>query len=104
MLALVLALAMAAGACRSSKKSSVNAGGTTDPGITKTTIHLGSTYALSGPVSAYASIVNGINSYFDYLNKEKGGLGGRQVTFTFYDDQYTPAMGLANVRRLVEQD
>jgi branched-chain amino acid transport system substrate-binding protein len=103
MLALVLALAMTAGACRSSKKSSVNAGAT-DPGITSKTIHLGSTYALSGPVSAYASIVNGIDGYFKYLNAEKGGLGGRQITFTFYDDQYTPAMGLANVRRLVEQD
>jgi branched-chain amino acid transport system substrate-binding protein len=105
MLALMLALAITAGACRSSNKNNVNAGSSAvDPGISKTTIHLGSTYALSGPLSAYASIVNGIDSYFKYLNAEKGGLGGRQVTFTFYDDQYTPAMGLANVRRLVEQD
>ncbi|HEY3688217.1 MAG TPA: ABC transporter substrate-binding protein [Streptosporangiaceae bacterium] len=73
-------------------------------GITKNSIKLGGTYPLSGPASAYGEIPKGIRAYFDYLNKEKGGIGGRKVTFIVRDDGYQPPKAIEEARRLVEQD
>ncbi|MFD0855934.1 ABC transporter substrate-binding protein, partial [Actinomadura adrarensis] len=73
-------------------------------GITADSIKLGGVYPLSGPASAYGDIPKGIQAYFEYLNKEKGGLDGRQVTFTVRDDGYQPPKAVEEVRRLVEQE
>ena len=96
--ALVLVLALAAGAALA---------GTTrnqaDPGVTETSILLGTTSPLSGSASAYASVARGANAYFEYVNS-RGGVLGRKITNTIVDDAYNPAQTVQATRKLVEQD
>ena len=96
--ALALVLALAAGAALA---------GTTrtqaDPGVTETSILLGTTSPLSGSASAYASVARGANAYFEYVNS-KGGVLGRKITNTIVDDAYNPAQTVQATRKLVEQD
>ncbi len=73
-------------------------------GITDKSIKLGGIYPLSGPASAYGDIPKGIKAYFDYVNAEKGGIGGRTVEFIVRDDGYQPPKAVEEARRLVEQD
>ncbi|MET7327228.1 ABC transporter substrate-binding protein [Nonomuraea sp. NPDC005650] len=73
-------------------------------GITDKTIKLGGIYPLSGPASAYGDIPKGIKAYFDYVNAEKGGIGGRKVEFVVRDDGYQPPKAVEEARRLVEQE
>jgi branched-chain amino acid transport system substrate-binding protein len=83
--------------------SSSVGGGSADPGITDTSIKLGSSYPFSGPASAYSAIPKALNGFFKKLN-ESGGVNGRKVDFITYDDGYEPQRALANAKRLVEQD
>jgi branched-chain amino acid transport system substrate-binding protein len=73
------------------------------PGVTATEIRIGSTNALSGPVSSYSVISTCLEAMFRRMNEE-GGVGGRRVRFTVYDDAYSPPRTLEQTRRLVEQD
>ena len=73
-------------------------------GITDTSIKLGGIYPLSGPASAYGAIPVGVKAYFDYVNAEKGGIGGRKVEFVVRDDGYQPPKAVEEARRLVEQE
>lgn len=73
------------------------------PGVTATEIRIGSTNALSGPVSSYSVISTCLEAMFRRLN-EDGGVGGRRVRFIVYDDAYQPPRTLEQTRRLVEQD
>ncbi|MFB7879102.1 ABC transporter substrate-binding protein [Nocardia sp. NPDC056064] len=73
-------------------------------GITDTTLKLGGVYPLSGPASAYGAIPKGIQAYFDYVNAEQGGIGGRTVEYLVRDDGYQPPKTVEETRRLVEQD
>ncbi|MFD0901880.1 ABC transporter substrate-binding protein [Actinomadura sediminis] len=73
-------------------------------GITGESVKLGGIYPLSGPTSAYGEIPKGIKAYFDHLNTEKGGVGGRKIEFIVRDDGYQPPKSVEEARRLVEQD
>ncbi|MGW5310340.1 ABC transporter substrate-binding protein [Nocardia thailandica] len=73
-------------------------------GITDTSIRLGGVYPLSGPASAYSDLPKGAKAYFDYLNAEQGGIGGRKVEYLVRDDAYQPPKTVEETRRLVEQD
>lgn len=73
-------------------------------GITDTSVKLGGIYPLSGPASAYGDIPKGIKAYFDYVNAEKNGIGGRKVEFVVRDDGYQPPKAVEEARRLVEQE
>ncbi len=73
------------------------------PGVTATEIRIGSTNALSGPASSYSVISNCLTAVFQRLN-DAGGIAGRRVNFTVYDDGYAPPRTLEQTRRLVEQD
>jgi len=73
------------------------------PGVTANEIRIGSTNALSGPVSSYSVISKALTAMFKRLN-EAGGVGGRQVNFIVYDDGYAPPRTLEQTRRLIEQD
>lgn len=73
------------------------------PGVTANEIRIGSTNALSGPVSSYSVISRSHEALFRRLN-EQGGVGGRQIRFIVYDDGYQPPRTLEQTRRLVEQD
>ncbi|NNH71768.1 ABC transporter substrate-binding protein [Nocardia uniformis] len=73
-------------------------------GITDSSIKLGGVYPLSGPASAYGEIPKGARAYFDYINAEQGGIGGRTVEYLVRDDGYQPPKTVEESRRLVEQD
>ena len=79
-LALVVAVAMFAGACGRSDDDSGGGGGgggggKASPGITDKEIKLGGSYPFSGPASAYRSIADGAKAYFAFTNA-KGGVDG----------------------------
>ena len=76
---------------------------TADPGLTATSILLGTTSPLTGSASAYASVARGADAYFKYVNS-KGGVHGRTITNTIVDDGYNPALTVQATRKLVEQD
>ena len=77
--------------------------GSTDPGVTSTSILLGTTSPLSGVASAYASVARGADAYFKYVNG-RGGVNGRKILDTIVDDAYNPALTVQATRQLVEQD
>lgn len=81
-----------------------------DPGLTNSTVVIGTTMPLSGPASLYAPIAKGMQAYFSYINARraksdgKRGVYGRQIVFKVLDDQYNPASTVQQTRRLVEQE
>jgi branched-chain amino acid transport system substrate-binding protein len=88
----------AVGACGSS------GGGSAAPGVTDTTITLGTHQPLTGPAAAgYSSIAPATKAYFDYVNA-KGGVNGRKIKYLIKDDGYNPANTQKVVRELVLKD
>lgn len=106
-------LSLIAAACGSSSSSSSSgsssSGGTTAntasaPGITATSILLGSHQPLTGPAApGYSEIAPAAQAYFDYLNAH-GGVYGRSITLKYEDDGYNPANTTQVVQKLVLQD
>ncbi|HEX6663272.1 MAG TPA: ABC transporter substrate-binding protein [Gaiellaceae bacterium] len=79
------------------------------PGVTKSSIVIGGTFPLSGPVSGYAPIARGMEAYFNYVNNRKGpdgkkGIRGRQIVWKYYDDAYNPANAVQLTNKLVLDD
>ncbi len=101
-MSLLVAAAMTLVACGAQQAS--NTPSATDPGVTKDQIELGATFPASGSASAYYSIAKAMNAYFDYVNKEKGGVNGRKIKFDVLDDGYSPANTPAKARQLVEEN
>jgi branched-chain amino acid transport system substrate-binding protein len=97
-LAVVLAGAIALGVA-----ALAGAGTSADPGVSATSVLLGGTVPLSGEAAAFGSVGPGAKAYFDYVNA-KGGVNGRKIAYTYYDDQYNPALTVQLTRKLVEQD
>jgi branched-chain amino acid transport system substrate-binding protein len=80
-----------------------------DPGVTSRSITIGGTFPFSGPVSPYAPIARGMETYFRYVNARKGpdgkpGVYGRQIIFKTYDDGYNPARTVQLTNQLILQD
>lgn len=74
------------------------------PGVTDTTIKIGSFGPLSGPVAAVGVPVRkGFEAYVKYIN-DQGGINGRKIEVSYEDDQFNPANALAAVKKLVEQE
>jgi branched-chain amino acid transport system substrate-binding protein len=73
------------------------------PGVTEKEILIGSTYPLSGPLSAFGVIGKGQEIYYKYIN-DRGGVHGRKVVFKYMDDAYQPPKTLQVTRQLVEQE
>ena len=94
---------LAAGCGRDAGDGGGGGGSAADPGITETSVKIGSSYPFSGPASAYSAIPKALNGYFKKVN-EAGGVDGRKIEFVTYDDGYEPQRALANARKLVEQD
>ena len=94
-LALVGALAIAAGAALAEKRYG--------PGVSDTEIKIGNTNPYSGPASAYGVIGKSIAAYFAMVN-DQGGVKGRKINFLSRDDGYSPPKTVEMVRKLVEQD
>jgi len=77
-----------------------------DPGITDTSVTIGTTQPLTGPPAAGFGrpYQDGFNAYFDYVNQEKGGVNGRKIRLILYDDGYQPPKTVQFTRQLVEGD
>jgi branched-chain amino acid transport system substrate-binding protein len=74
------------------------------PGVTDTSILVGSHMPLTGPAAAgYSKIAPATKAYFDFVNAA-GGVYGRKITYKYLDDTYNPATTQQVVRELVLQD
>ena len=75
-----------------------------DPGITDTEIRVGGSTFTSGPAAVYGEqIAVGFTAGVQYVN-DHGGVNGRKLALTLYDDGGDPAAQLANTKRLLEVD
>jgi len=73
------------------------------PGVTDTTIKVGSWGPLSGPAAPWSTVLKGMDAYFSHINAS-GGINGRKIEFIYRDDQYNPSKTPAVVRELVEKE
>ena len=98
------ALALAACSSGSSNGTSTQALTASAPGITATTITIGSHQPLTGPAApGYSEIAPAANAYFQYVNAH-GGVYGRKIVYKYLDDGYNPTTTASVVRQLVLQD
>jgi ABC-type branched-subunit amino acid transport system substrate-binding protein len=102
--AVVGVAALTLGACSSSKKSGGTSGDTSAPGVTSTSILLGTTQPLTGPAApGYSKISAAMTAYFKFANAN-GGVNGRKITLKVLDDGYNPTKTATLTRELVLQD
>jgi len=113
----VAALAVAACSSNSSSSSSSSPGSGSSssgsssaaltasaPGVTATTITIGSHQPLTGPAApGYSEIAPAANAYFSYVNAN-GGVYGRKIVYKYLDDGYDPSKTASVVHELVLQD
>lgn len=72
-----------------------------EEGITDTEIHIGQCGPLSGVAKAWGQTTSGPKLYFAYINAQ-GGIHGRKLVSTCFDDHYNPARTMAGVKNLQE--
>jgi ABC-type branched-subunit amino acid transport system substrate-binding protein len=111
--AIVTAAALGVTACSSSSSSSSTASSgsgssaaltASAPGVTATTITIGSHQPLTGPAApGYSEIAPAANAYFQYVNAN-GGVYGRKIIYKYLDDGYNATTTASVVRQLVLQD
>jgi ABC-type branched-subunit amino acid transport system substrate-binding protein len=104
--ALLATLGLGAAACSGSSSSSTSGGkaGASAPGITATSVLVGSHQPLSGPAApGYSEIAPAAKAYFDFVNAA-GGVNGRKITFKYLDDGYNPTTTVTVHKQLVLQD
>ncbi len=88
----------------SSAKTSGSALTSSAPGITPTSILIGSHQPLTGVAApGYSEIAPAANAYFQYVNAH-GGVFGRKITYKYLDDGYNPAQTGSVVHQLVLQN
>jgi ABC-type branched-subunit amino acid transport system substrate-binding protein len=73
------------------------------PGVTDTEIKIGNTSPYSGPLANASPIPLSMKAYFEMINAQ-GGVNGRKITWTSYDDGYSPPKTVEMTRKLVEED
>jgi len=96
------AAALLTAACGSASSGGGNTASA--PGVTATSVTIGSTQPLTGPAApGYSEIAPAANAYFKYVNAH-GGVNGRKITYTYLDDQYNPTSTATQTRKLVLQD
>src|SRR5580700_9066078 len=111
--AIMTAAALGVAACSSSSSSSTSSSSSSSanaaltasaPGITPTTITIGSHQPLTGPAApGYSEIAPASNAYFQYVNAN-GGIYGRKIVYKYLDDGYNPTTTASVVHQLVLQD
>jgi ABC-type branched-subunit amino acid transport system substrate-binding protein len=91
-------------ACGSTTSTGSTSNSASAPGITATSVTIGSTQPLTGPAApGYSEISPASNAYFKYVNAH-GGVFGRSITYKFLDDGYNPTNTASLTRQLVLQD
>jgi ABC-type branched-subunit amino acid transport system substrate-binding protein len=74
------------------------------PGITATTITIGSHQPLTGPAApGYSEISQASNAYFQWVN-DNGGVYGRTIKYLYEDDGYNPQNTSTVIHKLVLED
>jgi ABC-type branched-subunit amino acid transport system substrate-binding protein len=109
----IAVVAMVVAACSSSastssgptsSKTSGSALTASAPGITPTSILIGSHQPLTGVAApGYSEIAPAANAYFQYVNAH-GGIFGRKITYKYLDDAYNPTQTVTVVHQLVLQN
>lgn len=74
-----------------------------DPGVTATSVKIGQTVPLSGPVSAYATFSRTSLAFYQMIN-DQGGVAGRRIELVSVDDAFSPPKTVEQTRKLVESD
>src|SRR6266404_2986332 len=96
--AIMTVAALAVAACSSSTTSTSGSGSSSSssaltasaPGVTATTITIGSHQPLTGPAApGYSEIAPASAAYFAYVNAH-GGVYGRKIVYKYLDDGYNP--------------
>lgn len=78
-------------------------GASAQDGLSKTTVTLGQSAAMTGPAATLAlPFSQGARLYFDRLNAA-GGIHGRKIELTTLDDAGSPETALANTKKLLDQ-
>jgi ABC-type branched-subunit amino acid transport system substrate-binding protein len=103
--------ALGVAACSSSSSSSSGSSSSSSsaltasaPGITPTTITIGSHQPLTGPAApGYDEIAPASAAYFAYVNAH-GGVDGRKIVYKYLNDAYDPTTTASVVHQLVLQD
>jgi branched-chain amino acid transport system substrate-binding protein len=73
-------------------------------GITDTTIKVGNTAVLAGPLSFVGLPFSyGMRAAFEEVN-EAGGIGGREIQYVNRDDEFNGTIGMTNTRQLINED
>jgi ABC-type branched-subunit amino acid transport system substrate-binding protein len=91
-------------ACGSTTGTGSTSNQASAPGITTTSVTIGSTQPLTGPAApGYSEISPASNAYFKYVNAH-GGVFGRSIDYKFLDDGYNPTNTASLTRQLVLQD
>jgi branched-chain amino acid transport system substrate-binding protein len=81
-----------------------DSGGGAAPGVTDSTVTIGSHQPLSGPAApGYSEIAPASQAVFKYLNAQ-GGINGRSIKYVYEDDTYNPTKTVDVVKKLVLQD
>lgn len=74
------------------------------PGVTKTSVTIGSHQPLTGPAApGYSEIAPAAKAMFSYINAQ-GGVNGRKINYIYKDDGYNPTNTVNVVRQLVLQN
>ncbi len=82
----------------------VSAGAQAAPGVSDDAIHFGQSAALDGPASALGiGMREGLLAAFEEANRN-GGVNGRRLDLTSYDDGYEPERAIAHTIKLIEED
>jgi ABC-type branched-subunit amino acid transport system substrate-binding protein len=106
LIAMGAVVALGAAACGGSSSGGSGSGNAkaSAPGVTATTVTIGSHYPLTGPAApGYSEIGPAAEAMFKYIN-ESGGVNGRTIELKFKDDGYNPANTVDVVKQLVLQD
>ncbi len=104
--ATALSMTLAACGAGSDRESDTSAdgGGSSETGVTDTSIKLGAHFPLTGVAApGYSEIPTGAKAYFDYVN-DNGGVYGRQIDYLVEDDGYNPSNTSKVTDQLVLQD
>jgi branched-chain amino acid transport system substrate-binding protein len=72
-----------------------------EEGMTDTTIRIGQWGPQTGPAAPWGSVARGTGVYFQMINDE-GGIAGRKIEYSMFDDGYNPAKTKAGVKELQE--
>ncbi|NEA22923.1 ABC transporter substrate-binding protein [Actinomadura bangladeshensis] len=79
-------------------------GGSAAPGVTATTVTIGSHQPLTGPAApGYSANSAASKAFFDYVNAN-GGINGRKIVYKYVDDAYNPTQTVSVTQKLVLQD